>query len=202
MLKGPGRCSGLFLWGDEVVTVDGLFTVDDIGHVDAMRVILFRHGIAHDTADPACPVDPERALTDEGRKKTKKAARGLQRVGIAPTRIVSSPWLRAKQTAEIVAEVFGLPAERIVYSEAMLPQAAPYAVFQALHAFAGVDEEIVCVGHSPHLDRALALAITGEKVPVTTLKKAGAALLELDELPRPHGELVWLMPPKVLVDLG
>lgn len=167
-----------------------------------MRVILLRHGIAHDRADPACPVDHERALTEEGRKKTRKAAKGLELVGTKPTRIITSPWLRARQTAEIVAEIFAVPAERIIDSDALLPQAAPYAIFHALHAFADLDEEIVCIGHSPQLDRALALAITGEKVPVTSLKKAGAALLELDELPRPYGELVWLMPPKVLVELG
>ena len=167
-----------------------------------MRVILFRHGIAHDRAAPACPVDQERELTEDGRKKTRKAARGLQLVGTTPTRVITSPWLRARQTAEIVAEVFGLTADRIIDSEALLPQAAPYSIFHALHAFAGLDDEIICVGHSPQLDRALALSITGEKVPVTSLKKAGAALLELDELPRPQGELVWLMPPKVLVQLA
>lgn len=180
----------------------GLFTTTTVGHVDEMRVILFRHGIAHDRADPACPVDHERALTEEGRKKTRKAAKGLELVGTQPTRIITSPWLRARQTAEIVAEIFAIASERIIDSDALLPQAAPYAIFHALRAFAEHDEEIICIGHSPQLDRALALAITGEKVPVTSLKKAGAALLELDELPRPHGELVWLMPPKVLVELG
>ncbi|HEY1098446.1 MAG TPA: hypothetical protein VGF99_05945, partial [Myxococcota bacterium] len=99
-------------------------------------------------------------------------------------------------------DVFAIAADRVIESDALLPQAAPYAIFHALHAFAGGDDEIIVVGHSPHLDRALALAITGEKVPVTSLKKAGAALLELDDLPRPHGDLVWLMPPKVLVELG
>lgn len=167
-----------------------------------MRVILFRHGIAHDRADPGCPPDPERALTDEGRKKTRKAARGLIRVGVQVTRIITSPYVRARETADIAAEILGIAADHVVVSDAMLPQAAPYAIFQALHAFDHVDAEILCVGHSPHLDRALALAITGDRVPVTALKKAGAALLELDELPRPHGELVWLMPPKVLVELG
>lgn len=167
-----------------------------------MRVILLRHGIAHDRADPACPADPGRALTEEGRKKTRKAVRGLVRVGVQVTRIITSPYVRAKETADIAAEILGIAIDDIVVSDALLPQAAPYAIFHALHAFDHSDAEVLCVGHSPHLDRALALSITGDRVPVTTLKKAGAALLELDELPRPHGELVWLMPPKVLVELG
>ncbi len=167
-----------------------------------MRVILFRHGIAHDRADPHCPVDPERELTEEGRKKTRKAAKGLVVVGCAPTRVLTSPYARARQTAELALEAFGLAKDRLVVTEALLPEAAPYALFHALFAFAQTDEEVVCVGHAPHLDRALALSMTGDRVPVTSLKKAGAALLELDDLPRPHGELSWLMPPKVLVELG
>jgi len=167
-----------------------------------MRVIFLRHGIAHDRADPACPPDPERALTEDGKKKTRKACKGLLVMGTAPVRIITSPYVRARQTAELCAEACGIAADRIVVSDALLPHAAPYGIFHALHAFAHVDTEVVCVGHSPHLDRALALSMTGDRVPVTSLKKAGAALLELDDLPRPHGELVWLVPPKVLVELG
>lgn len=167
-----------------------------------MRVIFLRHGIAHDRADPQCPADPERALTEEGRKKTKKACKGLFVVGCRPTRVITSPYVRARQTAELALETFELHKDRLVVTEALLPEAAPYALFHALFAFAQSDEEIICVGHAPHLDRALALSITGDRVPVTSLKKAGAALLELDDLPRPHGELSWLMPPKVLVELG
>lgn len=170
-------------------------------HLPSMRVVLFRHGIAHDRADPECPADPERALTEEGRKKTRRAAKGLGLMGCRPTRILTSPYVRARETSDALAEVLGLKGEHIV-TDALLPNAPAYAIFHALHAFAAVDEEILCVGHSPHLDRALALSITGDRVPVTSLKKAGAALLELDELPRPHGELVWLVPPKVLVELG
>ncbi len=167
-----------------------------------MRVIFLRHGIAHDRADPQCPADPERALTEEGRKKAKKACKGLFVVGCRPTRVVTSPYVRARQTAELALETFDLSKDKIVVTEALLPEAAPYALFHALFAFVHSDEEVVCVGHAPHLDRALALSITGDRVPVTSLKKAGAALLELDDLPRPHGELSWLMPPKVLVELG
>jgi phosphohistidine phosphatase len=167
-----------------------------------MRVILFRHGIAHDRSDPDCPDDPDRALTEEGRKKTRRAARGLGVVGCRPTRILTSPYVRARQTAEIVAEVLGLAPPQVTTTEALVPEAAPYAIFHALHAFTATDDEVLCAGHAPHLDRALALAITGGRVPVTSLKKAGAALLQLDDLPRPHGDLVWLVPPKILTELG
>ncbi len=167
-----------------------------------MRVILIRHGIAHDRADPDCPPDPERELTEEGQRKTRKVGRGLRELGCAPTRILTSPYLRARQTAELVADSFDVDHARITLTEALLPEAAPHALFQQLFAFNNSDEEIVCVGHAPNLDKVIAVALTGERAPVTALKKAGAALLLLDDLPRMRGALSWLMPPKVLSDLG
>lgn len=167
-----------------------------------MRAILFRHGIAHDRADPQCPPDTERALTDEGKKKTRKAAKGLVSLGAKPTRILSSPYLRAKETAQVVAEVLGVDAAKVTLSDALLPEAAPYALFHALYAFHATDEEVLCVGHAPNLDKVLALSLTGARNPVTSLKKAGAALLVVEDLPRTRGTLSWLLPPKVLASLG
>ncbi|OGQ25894.1 MAG: phosphohistidine phosphatase SixA [Deltaproteobacteria bacterium RBG_16_71_12] len=167
-----------------------------------MRVILFRHGIAHDRADPECPPDPERALTAEGEKKTRKAARGLRELGCAPTRILTSPYRRARETAGLVAAAFDLDEAQVTLTEALVPEAPPHALFQQLFAFNNADEEIVCVGHAPNLDKVIAVALTGERAPVTALKKAGAALLLLEDLPRMKGDLVWLLPPKVLGDLG
>lgn len=167
-----------------------------------MRVTLLRHGIAHDRADPACPPDPERELTEEGRKKTKRVARGLRVLELRPTRILSSTLVRAQQTAVIAAEALDIPVNTIISTEALLPEAPPYALFHALHAFSDTDEEVLVCGHAPNLDLVLALALTGGRAPVTRMKKAGAALLLCDELPRPQGELVWLMPPKVLAVLG
>ncbi|MBI1944545.1 MAG: phosphohistidine phosphatase SixA [Deltaproteobacteria bacterium] len=167
-----------------------------------MRVILLRHGIAHDRADPECPPDPERALTAEGAKKTRKVARGLREVGCAPTRVLSSPYRRAKETAQLVVDEFDLDQAQVTLTESLLPEAPPHELFQQLFAFHNADEEIVCVGHAPNLDKVIAVALTGERAPVTQLKKAGAALLLLEDLPRMKGALVWLMPPKVLGDLG
>lgn len=167
-----------------------------------MRVILLRHGIAHDRADPECPPDPERALTADGQKKTRKVARGLREVGCTPTRVLSSPYRRAKETAQLVVDEFDLDQAQVTLTESLLPEAPPHELFQQLFAFHNADEEIVCVGHAPNLDKVIAVALTGERAPVTQLKKAGAALLLLEDLPRMKGALVWLMPPKVLGDLG
>lgn len=167
-----------------------------------MKVVLFRHGIAHDRADPDCPPDPERALTDEGKKKTRKSAKGLKAMGIAPTRILTSPYKRAKETAAICAEVLGIDNSKVTMTDALLPEAAPYAIYHALYAFHATDEEVICVGHAPNIDRVIAVALTGERAPVTELKKSGACLLAVDDLPRTKAALVWMIPPKVLGELG
>jgi phosphohistidine phosphatase len=169
-----------------------------------VRVVFLRHGIAHDRADPACPPDPERALTDEGRKRTRRACRGLATLQLGATRVLTSPYVRARQTAEIAAAELSVDAARFTYTAALLPDAPPYVVFHALHAFTDTDEAIVCVGHAPHLDRAITLALTGAvgMPPIAQLKKAGACLLVVDDLPRTRGELAWLLPPKVLSSLG
>ncbi|MCC7072994.1 MAG: phosphohistidine phosphatase SixA [Deltaproteobacteria bacterium] len=167
-----------------------------------MRVILLRHGIAHDRADPDCPADPERELTPDGERKTRKVAKGLVALGCAPTRILTSPYRRARETAALAADAFGLDKAKLTLTEALLPEAAPHALYQQLYAFHNSDEEVLCAGHAPNLDKVIALALTGERAPVTALKKAGAALLAVDDLPRTRGTLVWLMPPKVLADLG
>jgi phosphohistidine phosphatase len=167
-----------------------------------VRVILFRHGIAHDRADPDCPVDAERELTEEGKKKTRKSAKGLKAMGHVPTRILTSPYKRAKETAAIVAEVLGIDGSKVTITDALLPEAAPYSIFHALYAFHATDEEVVCVGHAPNVDKVIAVALTGDRAPITELKKSGACLLDVEDLPRTHGSLVWLIPPKVLGDIG
>jgi phosphohistidine phosphatase len=165
-------------------------------------VILFRHGIAHDRADPECPPDAERKLTDEGKKKTRKSAKGLKAMGAAPTRILTSPYQRAKETAAIVADVLGIDASKVTLTDALLPEAAPYAIFHALYAFHATDEEVMCVGHAPNVDKVIAVTLTGDRAPVTELKKSGACLIDVEDLPRTHGYLAWLIPPKVLGDIG
>ena len=101
----------------------------------------------------------------------------------------------------IAAEVFGIAPAQITITDALLPEAAPYAVFHAVFAFHSTDEEILCVGHAPNVDKVIAVALTGERQPVTQLKKAGAAMLFVEDLPRTRGELGWLIPPKVLAAL-
>ncbi len=68
-----------------------------------MQIYIVRHGIAIDREDPKCPPDPERHLTEEGVEKTKQVAKGVAALGVTGDLFLTSPYVRAMQTAEIFA---------------------------------------------------------------------------------------------------
>ena len=165
-----------------------------------MLIYFFRHGIADDRADPDCPPDFERGLTEVGRKRTRFAAQGLQSLEVEPQAIWTSPYVRARQTAEIAAEVLiGAKADLHV-TESLEPHRDPEELFVELGE-AGLDL-LLCVGHAPQLDLALAYGVGAPDAYLIRLKKAGAACVEWPGARHGEGRLVWLMPPKVLRRLG
>ncbi len=165
-----------------------------------MRLVLFRHGIAHDRAAPDCPPDPERTLTPKGIERTTAAAAGLARLGVNPALILTSPYARALETARIAARALGVRADHIHETEALLPESDPREIFTILAKQKAPD--ILCAGHAPNLDAVLALAVAGRATPFTELKKAGAAMIELFVPGSAGGTLVWVLGSKALRALG
>jgi phosphohistidine phosphatase len=165
-----------------------------------MQLYIVRHGIAVDREDPKCPPDPERFLTEEGIEKTKQVAKGVAEIGALPDLILSSPYVRAVQTAEIFASALEYPRPKIQKTELLLPGAEPLQLFRELSK--DKDNSVVFVfGHAPHLDDLIATGV-GSKHHITALKKAGVAMLELRRLAPPSGEIVWLAVPKLLRKAG
>jgi phosphohistidine phosphatase len=165
-----------------------------------MQLYIVRHGIAVDREDPKCPADPERFLTNEGIEKTRQVAKGVAEVAAVPDLMISSPYLRAFQTAELFAAELEYPKQKIRKSDLLLPGAEPLQLFRDLSK----DKDLSTVfvfGHAPHLDDLLATAIA-TKHHITSLKKAGVALVELKRLLPPTGELLWLATPKLLRKVG
>ncbi len=164
-----------------------------------MQLTIFRHGIAHPREDPLCPPDFERPLTLRGQRRTRASAVGLAALGIEPVLILTSPLVRARETAEIVADVFGLPRVVVQVTESLSPGADPADFFRELFERDDPLPSALCTGHAPQLDELLAHAIGAEGIP-THLKKAGAALVEVDE--SCEGSLLWMIPPRVLRAFG
>jgi phosphohistidine phosphatase len=165
-----------------------------------MQLYIVRHGIAIDREDPKCPPDPQRYLTEEGVKKTEQVAKGVASLGITADLFLTSPYIRAAQTAEIFAAALEYAKQKIRRTDLLLPGAEPSLLFREL----AKDRQASCVflfGHAPQLDDIVATAL-GSKRHFTSLKKAGVALIELKRISPPIGMLAWLATPKLLRRAG
>lgn len=163
-----------------------------------MDLLVVRHGIAMDREEALDRAigDRDRPLTDKGRRRLERIAKGLSRRARGLAAIFTSPLLRAIETAEILGEAYGgTPAQR---TPALLPEAEPDELIGVL-AENPPESCIAVVGHEPHLSRFVTFCLAGDRAPVLELKKGGACLLRFDEEPgQSRGRLIWLAPPAIL----
>jgi phosphohistidine phosphatase len=158
-----------------------------------MHLLIIRHAIAVSRGTPGIP-DDERALTPRGRRRFRRAARGLTRIVGRPDALLTSPLLRALETAEIAARAWGRVKPTI---EPALAQGNPARVLAALAAWPA-QATVAVVGHEPYLSGLLATLLGGAETDHLTFRKGGAALLELSGQPPEGGRLLWFLPPKLL----
>ena len=151
-----------------------------------LELCFFRHGIAVEKDDPSVSSDAERPLTAEGARKTRAAAAGLNRLGAGYEKIFTSPWLRAKQTAAILAQVLELPAPQEL-PELAGDQSSAALIDALAHHHA---RRTLLVGHEPLLTATVVHVLGGEWA--MDLKKSGACAIEVDALPpRKPATLLW-----------
>jgi phosphohistidine phosphatase len=177
----------------------GVKTDESVKFSGKARLYLVRHGIAIDREDPDCPEEAQRFLTPKGVDRTREAAFGLSQLNIKPTVLLTSPYLRAVQTGEIVCEALDIDPKQLRTTEALKPTAEPKRLAEELEKLFA--QEIICFGHAPQLDEFIAFVVRAG-APFTALKKAGAACLELNSLSPLSASLVWLLTAKVLRFLG
>ena len=163
-----------------------------------MILYLVRHGIAVDRTDPKAPPEPERPLTAKGVQKTRSAALGLKELGVDPDVFITSPYVRAAQTAEIFAETLGFPPEKIRASEALKPAGNPDEIVKEIARLKA--KEVMCFGHAPHMDQMIA-HLVGARGSFTSLKKTGVACLERKSAAG-RWDLLWILTPKMLRQLA
>lgn len=161
-----------------------------------MRLFLLRHGIAED-GGPSLR-DFDRALTERGRAELHWIARGMQNLSVGPAPILSSPLVRARQTAELVAPVLGA---RFDITEE-LSSGADFGALQRLISAHSNAESLMLVGHEPDLAD-LAAALVGAHQGALVLKKAGLIRIDLPGRAEPRaGRLRWLLTPSQLKLIG
>ena len=163
-----------------------------------MILYLVRHGIAVDRTDPKSPPEAERPLTARGVQKTRSAALGLRALGAKPDVLITSPYMRAAQTAEIFAEALGFSVEKIRVNDSLKPAANPAEIVKEISHLRA--KEVVCFGHAPHLDLTIA-QLAGARGRIHGAEKSGRGVLRAH---RPHGRwtLRWILTPKMLRELG
>lgn len=149
------------------------------------ELLLLRHGIAEERGGPA--PEPLRALTGEGIRRTTAVAARLAVLGLTADQLISSPLLRARQTAQI-AVAAGL-APGLAIDAALAPGGAALVLVRTCQA-----ERLMLVGHEPDLG-ALACLLIGAPAGAVSLKKAGLAVITLQPVP----SLRLLLAPRVLL---
>jgi phosphohistidine phosphatase len=156
-----------------------------------IELYLVRHAIA-DERGAAFPDDTRRPLTAKGRDRFREVVDGLRAADVVVDLILTSPLVRARQTAELLAE--GLePAPPIRDTDALAPGGTPASLAAVLAR--SRQTRIACVGHEPGLGE-LAAHLAGAARPLP-FKKGGVCRLDLDG-PEGPARLVWFAPPKLL----
>ena len=164
------------------------------------QLYVMRHGIAVARGDPNFADDAKRPLTPEGKKKLKAIARGLFRLGLCVDTIISSPLVRALETAAIVAEVFA-PAVPAETSDFLRPGGSLQALLNSLGKRAE-QRCVLVIGHEPDLSDGVA-KLVGNARANFQFKKGGCCRIDFDNFPpRPPGKLIWWLTPRVMRKIG
>jgi phosphohistidine phosphatase len=164
-----------------------------------MEIYLLRHAIAVES-EKFRGEDSRRPLTREGAKKMRRAAKGIRSLGLSFDLILTSPYLRARETADIVAHVCKL--RRVECSDFLTPGGDQRKLLGQLRELRS-KKSVMLVGHEPHLGRLLATLIGARLAAALQLKKGGVCLLSAERLR--YGacaKLEWLLTPRQLVLAG
>ncbi len=161
-----------------------------------MELLIVRHAIAFERDRHRWRDDGARPLSPAGIKRARQAAAGLKEFGNAPDRLLASPLVRARQTAQILAEVAGWPQPEET------PELAPGAPASAVLTLLGKErsKRVAIVGHQPGLGQVLAACLLADGgTLLIEMKKGAVACVSFDGPLRPgRAALKWLATPRML----
>lgn len=158
-----------------------------------MNLYLIRHAEAVELGENGITEDADRVLTSRGEQQAKAMGKFFKSRGLSIDRVVSSPYARAQQTAELMLKTSGLKVE-IESTESLTPNARSKKLARYLMKTGG--EHVALVGHLPHLGDFAAWSI-GDKKAQIDFEKAGVALISTGDSPiKGNGVLHWLITPE------
>lgn len=165
-----------------------------------MHIYLLRHGIAEDGGPGVA--DHDRALTDDGWKRLRKAAAVWRTLVPTPDMVLVSPLRRALQTAEVFVEAVGFTGDLQV-ADALVPSGAPSVALSMLEAEAlSQTKAVAVIGHEPHLGYLLGCLLTGHPRQSVPLKKGMLVAVETESSASMIGGLRFALSQKVAGELG
>ena len=157
------------------------------------ELYLIRHAVAEERGE-SWPDDAKRPLSDDGTARMRKAARGLVKMGVTFDVVLTSPYVRTRQTAEIVATAYD---ERppIVAIESLAPGGSVQSVLSDLERQTR-RSRIAIVGHEPNIGE-LAARLAGSRNPIE-FKKGAVCRIDVKTFPAGPGRLRWFVTTKIL----
>jgi len=158
-----------------------------------MEIYLLRHGIAEDSAPTGR--DADRRLTDEGRAKLHRVLERAHQAGVRPSLILSSPYRRALETAEIAARELGYEG-KIVRIPALTPEASPQQVWEAIRE-RRTESSVLLAGHEPLFSATVAHLLSSARAMVH-FRKGALVRIDVESTgPTPAGVLEWMLTAKL-----
>lgn len=145
-----------------------------------MEIYVLRHAIATEH-EHGGDRDAERTLTAEGRERLRRSTRCWDGLGIVVDVILTSPYVRARQTAEIAGQALGIP-DRVEACPALAAGASPSAIVRAVAERCQEDHRVMLVGHEPDLGRLVSTLVCGDDGGGFRMKKAGLTKLAVEGL--------------------
>ena len=165
-----------------------------------MNLFFLRHAKACARSRKWRP-DGTRPLTRDGEKKMFEAARGMQTLDLSFDLILTSPYIRAFRTAEILGEVF--ESKKVFETTNLIPEAEPEAVIDEINENFPTLKQIVLVSHEPFMTRLISALLSGKDALSIELRKGGCCKLSVKNLCfGPCASLDWLMTPRQLARLS
>ena len=162
-----------------------------------MKLYILRHGEAVERGDPAFKEDADRPLTPKGTQRAKALAHALRGLEISMDIIFSSPFTRARQTAEIMEHGLRLH-DRLEFTNHLTPPGNPEKLVDQLNAIRPAPESVLLVGHEPFLSEFISILCVGGTQLLVKLKKGGLCRLGVESLRCSQcADLEWLLPSRL-----
>jgi phosphohistidine phosphatase len=162
--------------------------------VGPYELYLIRHGVAEERGD-AWPDDAKRPLSEDGIERMRRSARGLERLDVWIDLVLTSPLVRARQTADIVASAFD-PRPSIISVDSLAPEGTYTSLVADLEKHAR-KTRVALVGHEPGIGE-LAARLVGSRHPFE-FKKGAVCRIDVEEIPPAGpGALRWMLTPRIM----